>query len=101
MPFLFQNIDSIIDFLWDVDNFIFFELVSPGNFHSIDPRFDSGMNNKTRVSSIVMIFERSASAIRSKMDNFFGSTSNDEPASQLLKALEQNCLLYTSPSPRD
>ena len=61
MPFLSKNIDSIVDFLWDVDNFNFFALVSPGNFHSIDSRFDSGINNESGASSIVMIFERNKS----------------------------------------
>ena len=71
MPFLSQNIDSIVDFLWDIDNFIFFALVFPGNFHSIDLRFDSRMNNESGVSSIVMIFERNNSPIWSKMDKLF------------------------------
>ena len=71
MPFLSQNIDSIVDFLWDIDNFIFFALVSTGNFHSNNLRFDSRMNNESGVSSIVMIFERNNSPIWSKMDKLF------------------------------
>ena len=70
MPFLSQNIDSIVDFLWIIDNFNFFALVAPENFHSISSRFDS-LNNESGVSSIVMIFERNASPIRSKMDKLF------------------------------
>ena len=88
MPFLSQNIDSIVDFLWDIDNFIFFALVSPGNFHSIDLRFDSRMNNESGVSSIVMIFEINVSQFDLKWINCFGRTSCDELASQLLKTLE-------------
>ena len=71
MPFLSQNIDNIVDFLWDVDNFIFFALLSPGIFHSTNSCFDLGKKNESCVSSIVMIFERNVSPIRSKVDKLF------------------------------
>ena len=90
MPFLSQNIDSTVDFLWDVDNFNFFALVSPGNFHSTYSRLIQEWAMKVVSHPLWWYLREMRPQFDLKWISCFGGTSSDEPASQLLKVLEQN-----------
>ena len=60
------------------------------------------MNNYTKEDIIRLVEEEDVEFIRLQFTDLFGNLKNIAvTASQLDRVLNNNCLLYTSPSPRD